>query len=77
MKRPIEAIEKGYGEDAGYHKVGRNGVTSITEDVKSIEFDADDNITKKLLVYNVYQNDALYCEIEAGRDITVYFQQKK
>jgi len=72
MSKIIDSIEKGYGDDSIYFKVGNSGVTKIEEGLKPVEFDGN-GITKELLIYNVFVGDKIVSEIESNSGLCVSF----
>ena len=70
MEQEILSIEKGWGADSSYYRVGSCGVTKIKENCKPIEY-AEGGISKELVVYQVFTGELMICEIEANSGLTI------
>lgn len=74
-KPQILSIDKGCGGDSEYYKVGNNGVTEIKKSIKPIEY-AEGEISKEVVVYQVYCGDLIMCEIEANSCLSISYYSK-
>lgn len=70
MEQKILSIEKGWGEGSSYYKVGSSGVTKIEEKFKTIEYNKGE-ISKEMVVYQVFKCELMICEIESNSGLTI------
>jgi len=71
--KQIKAIEIGWGESAHFYRVEVSNVTEIVKELLPYKEDAD-GVIEEIIVYAVYNNKGIICHIEAGSNLTIYYQ---